>query len=108
MTIDCDDIGFVPYELNPDDEFQVTMDISTWLGVDTIAGVVYSAVDDDGEDATAVVLDDGQNTNTNTVIKPYLKGGTDGSKYSIKMLVTTDGGDEKAFYIIFVCEEKAG
>ena len=107
MTINCDDMGFIPYELNPDDKFQVTMDISTFLGIDTISSVVYSAVDADGTDATAAVLDADSHENTATVIKPYVLGGTDGAVYTIKMMVTTTAGDDKAFYIRFVCDEKA-
>ena len=106
MTIECEDEGFIPYEINPDDQFQVSFDIETWLGADTIASVVYSAVDDAGADATATVLDADSHANTDTVIQPYITGGVDGTKYTIKMLVTTTDGDVKAFYIVFVCDEK--
>ena len=107
MTINCKDVGFMPYEINPDDQFQITFDISTWLDSDTISSVVYSAVDNDGDDATASVINAGSCTNTTTVIKPYVLGGTDGEVYIIKCLVTTTAGDVKAFYIKMVCEEKA-
>ena len=107
MTIECDDIGYIPYEINPDDQFQVTFDISDWLGSDTISSVAYSAVDADGTDVSDDVLSAADHDNTNTVIKPYIKGGTDGVVYTVKMLVTTTGGDIKAFYIKFVCNEKA-
>ena len=107
MSINCDDVGFVPYAVNPDDEFQITFDISTWLGTDTISSVAYSAVDNDGTDAAAAVLDADNHENTTTVIKPWIKGGTDATLYTVKMLVTTTAGAVKAFYIKLYCEEKA-
>lgn len=106
MTISCDDVGYIPYEINPDDQFQVTFDISTWLGSDTIASVAYSAMDADGNDETANVLVAESHQNTTTVIKPYIKGNTTGEIYTVKMLVTTSTGDKKAFYLKFVCTEK--
>lgn len=106
MSIECDDIGYVPYEINPDDQFSVTFDISAWLGSDTIDSVVYSAADADGNDETANVLDANLHQASATGIQPYIKGGTDGETYTVKMLVTTTGGDVKAFYIKFVCTEK--
>ena len=59
MTINCEDTGFVPYEINPDDQFQISFDISTWLDTDTISSVAYSAVDENGDDASSDVLDAG-------------------------------------------------
>jgi len=106
MSISCDDIGIMPYEINPDDQFRVTFDISAWLGSDTIDSVAYSAADEDGNDETDNVLDSDEHQNTTTVIKPYIKGGTTGETYTVKMLVTTAAGDKKAFYLKFVCTEK--
>lgn len=99
--------GMIPYSLSPDDEFQVTIDISDWLDTDQISSVVYSAVDSDGADATTVVLDAAKHVNTTTVIKPYIKGGVTGTIYIIKCLMTTSDGDDKAFYLKFSCEEVA-
>lgn len=107
MSITMENTGMIPYSLSPDDEFQITMDISDWLGTDEISSVTYSAVDGDGTDATATVLDAGKHTNTTTVIKPYIKGGLDDTIYTIKCLVATSDGDDKAFYSKFQCEEVA-
>jgi len=106
MSVNCGDTGFVPYSLNPSDQMQVTFDISTWLGSDTIASVVYSAVDDNGDAATPTVLDAAEHEQTTTVVKPYVLGGDHGHTYTIKCLVTTTAGDQKAFYINFKCREK--
>lgn len=108
MSIECLDVGYIPYDLNPDDQFRISMDISTWLGDDTIESVEYSAVDDAGTDVTATVLDADQHSFTTTVLQPYvLGGGVDDAIVKIKMKVTTTGGDLKAFYINYICDEKA-
>ena len=107
MTIECLDVADIPYELNPDDQFQISFDISTWLGSDTIASVAYTAYDEDGTDVSTTVLDADSHENTTTVIQPYIKGGLDAEIYKIKMLVTTAGGDIKAFYARFITLEKA-
>ena len=103
MTINCKDIGAIPYNLASGDGFQVTFDISTWLGVDTIASVVYSATDGRGTDVTATALKLANHTNTTTVIKPWILGPAAGSNkhYTIKMVVTTAAAMKKAFYIKF-------
>ena len=102
MTINCNTIGIINSPLGTSDEFQVTFDISTWLGTDTINTVAYSAVDETGADATATVLTLANHTNTTTVIKPYIKGGgTDDKRYTIKMIATTVNVYKKAFYIKF-------
>ena len=100
MTINCKDIGAIPYNLASGDGFQTTFDISTWLGVDTIASVVYSATDGRGTDVTATALTLANHTNTTTVIKPWILGPASSNKhYTIKMVVTTTAAMIKAFYI---------
>ena len=101
MTINCKDIGVIPYDLASGDGFQVTFDIATWLGLtDTIASVVYSATDEHGTDVTATALTLANHTNTTTVIKPWIKGPATGNKhYTIKMVVTTAAAMIKSFYI---------
>jgi len=101
MTINCKDIGVVPYNLAAGDGFQVTFDISTWLGAtDTIASVVYSATDGRGTVVTTTALDATKHTSTPTIIKPWIKGPVGGNKhYTIKMVATTAAAMVKAFYI---------
>ena len=104
MTINCKDIGVIPYNLAAGDGFQVTFDVSTWLGAtDTIASVVYSATDGRGTDVTATALDATKHTATPTVIKPWVKGPAAGSNkhYTVKMVITTAAAMTKAFYIKF-------
>ena len=100
MTINCKDIGVLPYDLAAGDGFQVTFDIATWLGAtDTIASVVYSATDGHGVDVTATALKLASHTNTTTVIKPWILGAAAGSNkhYTIKMFVTTVAAMTKSF-----------
>ena len=102
MTINCKTIGEILQPLGSSDEFQVSFDISTWLGTDEISSVAYSAVDETGADATADVLTLANHANTTTIIKPYIKGGSTNKKqYTVKMLPTTVNGYKKAFYIKF-------
>ena len=107
MSTDIFSVGKIPYNVSPDDQFQVTIDISAWLGADTISSVAYSAVDEDGEPATATVLDAAKHLNTNTVLKPYIKGGGSGINYIVKCLALTANDDKKAFYVKFYCHEVA-
>lgn len=102
MTIQCGIVGKIPFDVSPEDKFQVSFDIANWLDEDTIASVAYSAVDKDGETATSSVLDSDKHENTTTVIKPYVMGGgTDEKRYTVKMLATMASGQIKAFYIKF-------
>jgi len=100
MSTKCKTVGHIEQPLGTSDEVQPTFDISTWLDTDAITGVVYSAFDERGDDATATVLTLAKHTNTNTVIKPWIKGGvTNNKRYTVKMLVTTVNVEKKAFYI---------
>lgn len=109
MTIKIDAVGLIPYELAPGDQMQVTIDISDWLGTAAISSVAYTAVDGDGVDAAAAVLDAAKHTNTTTIVKPFIKGGVDGKSYVVKCLVTSDAAnaDKKAFYLKWDCREEA-
>lgn len=103
--IDIDKIGTIPYALAPESQFQLTIDISAWLGEDTIASVAYTAEDGDDADATTAVVVADQCANTSTVIKPYIKGGVNDTTYKVKCLVTTANGDKEAWYIKWLCQE---
>lgn len=106
MTIECETVGWIPFDIAPDDEFQVTFDISSWLGIDQISSVDYSAEDESGNDATSDVLDAGEHDNTATVIKPYIKGGgVDDKEYMVKCKVTSVSGYTKSFYVKFAVRE---
>jgi len=77
----------------------VEIDISTWLGTDTISNIDWTAATEAGVDATATVLtalscaydnDDG-------TISPFIKAGTSGETYICTMQVTTTGGSQEVF-----------
>ena len=101
--IEFESLAEFPDYVHPADEFGVDIDISTWLDTDTISSVVYTAVDDDGDDATSTVLITGQCSETSTIMTVYIKGGTHDNWYILKMVVSTTAGDEKTFYLKFYC-----
>jgi len=106
MSTNVRTVGRIESPLGSSDEFQVEFDISTWLGTDVIDSVAYSAVDETGTTATATVLDAAKHANTNTIIKPYIKGGgTANKQYTVKMLVTTVNAYKKAFYIKYTVRD---
>jgi len=107
MTIEMTTLGVLPDYKAPDDQFQITIDISDWLETDQIDSVAYSAVDENGDTATTTVLDSLKHTNTTTVIKPYIKGGTHEVTYTVKCVATTVLGDKKTVYVRFTCFDYA-
>lgn len=102
MSINCKTIGEIEQPLGSTDEFQISFDISSWLGTDEISSVAYSAVDERGASATATALDALKHANTTAIIKPYIKGGAANNKrYTVKMIATTVNVYKKAFYVKF-------
>jgi hypothetical protein len=96
-------VGRIEHTLSSSAEVQPTFDISAWLSTDTIASVSYSAYDELGNDVTATCLDALKHTNTNTVIKPWIKGGgTNNKQITVEMEVTTNStGETMTFYIVY-------
>jgi hypothetical protein len=86
---------------NAFDEHAVEIDISLWLKTETIASVAFTATKvADGSDASSAVLDSVKSTNTTTSILPWIKGGTAGERYRIKMNVTGSAASKKTFYLL--------
>ena len=77
------------------------IDISEFLGDDTIDDVDFAAATEDGTDATYDVLTAElcAYDNDEGLIKPYIKAGTSGETYICTMQVTTDGGSQEEFYL---------
>lgn len=105
MSTDIETTGQISYPLSPTDQFEVSIDISTWLAGDTIDSVTFTATDADGETVTDDVLVSESCTYTDYLIRAYIKGGSDGSVYTVKCAVVTANGDKKSFYIKWVCDE---
>ena len=85
-------------------EWLVEIDLTSWLGTEEIDSVVYTAINkSDGSDATAVVLDQANCTNTTTKIYPFVQGGVDKATYVVTCVVTTDGVPPsiESFYLEF-------
>jgi endonuclease V-like protein UPF0215 family len=105
MSTNIETTGIIDYSLAPTDQFQVTIDLTTWLDGDTIDTVTYTAEDEDGNDATDTVIDAVLSTNTDTQARAYIKGGVDGTVYTVTCKAVTTNGDIKSFYIKWICNE---
>ena len=77
------------------------LDISEWLGSDTIGSVVFTAATEAGADATNVVLDTGACTYSGPILMPYIKAGVAGIDYIIMMKVTSANGAQEQWTIGF-------
>lgn len=77
---------------DPDAILDYDVDWSRWLGTDTISSVVWVV-------GTGLTKD--SQSNTDTVAKVWLSGGTVGTNYSVTCRVTTAGGrtDDRSFQV---------
>lgn len=99
----------VPDRKPPSAKWPVPVDISDWLGTETIDTVTYTAKRlDTGDDVTAVVLDQSRCAETLDTISPFIQGGTGEITYLVTCHVTTQEGSEDDFYIQFTCEDYDG
>lgn len=90
----------------PAAKWPVPIDISNWLGTETLDVVTYTAKRlDTGEDATAEVLDLNNSVETTTQLKPFVQGGSGEITYQIKCHVTTVEGSEDDFFIQFTVKD---
>jgi len=78
------------------------IDISEWLGSDTIGTVSFTAIkESDLSDATSIVLDTGACTYSGSDLMPYIKAGVAGEGYLVKMQVTSANGAKEQWTIRF-------
>ena len=100
MSIKVQLTGDIPYYLTPGDKFLITFDISSWVGVDQINSVAYSAIDEAGENDTTC-FDSDKSEKTATIFKPYIQAGAvDAKKFILKCVITTLLAYVKTFYVI--------
>ena len=84
----------------------VEIDIAEWLETETIQDPVgFSAVDQDGADATAEVLDLVRSGFSGSRLLPYIKGGVDRVRYTVLCQVDTLEGNHQEFRITFSVRE---
>ena len=70
----------------------VNIGLTKWLGIEEISSVAFTAQNFlTKQNETANVITAANCTYTATIVKPYIKGGTHGETYLIKMVVTTNG-----------------
>jgi hypothetical protein len=72
---------------HPSEEGYVDIDISKWLGTDTIKTVTYTAKTLKGVDASSDVLDGAMCSYLGHHLKPYIKGGASKTSYKLLALV---------------------
>lgn len=78
----------------------VEIDLTRFLAGETISSVNFSAIDtSDNSDATSVIMDPVKNTHTDSIIKPFIRGGAAGKTYKIKMQVTTNTDTKDEFFL---------
>jgi hypothetical protein len=83
-------------------QIYVDIDITDFLGTETIQSVVFTAsCEDTGADATTVVLDQARCTYDGTVLKPFVQAGKAGYTYLVEMRVTTVEGTQESFFVRF-------
>jgi len=79
----------------------VGIDISSWLGSNTISNASFSAKDL-ATGVSAEVVDAAKSTFSSSEILPYIKSGTTGHKYRVTMQVEASDGDSfDEFYLDF-------
>jgi hypothetical protein len=79
---------------HPSEEGYVDIDISKWLGTDTIKSVTYTAKTLKGEDSTSVVLDNTLGTYIGHHLRPYIKSGANKVSYKLLALVECNEVDD--------------
>jgi hypothetical protein len=82
------------------EKFFVDLDISSWLGTETISQVNFTAKDSAGTDVTATFLDAVKCTYSGSVLKPYIQAGSDGARYYVIMKVTTNQQSYGVFILL--------
>lgn len=81
------------------EKYFAEVDASVWLGSESISSVAFSAKDEQGTDVSATLLNAAKNTYTNTLVKPYIQGGTSGKRYWVIMRVDSSGDNHREFVI---------
>ena len=78
------------------------LDISQWVGQETLQTVNFSAKEKEtGDDVSTVVLDQGKCTYATNVLKPFIQAGEDKTDYRITIQVETTEGSKESFFIDF-------
>lgn len=89
-------------------QFFLTLDLTQWLGTESITGVTFTAKNaDTGEVVTTTVIDTTKCTYTGALVKPFIRAGASGNTYVVKMEVTTNSTPETkdSFYIQFSVQD---
>lgn len=70
-------------------EFPVSLDLSAYLGTQTILSVSYDATNLTTQTSAATsILDNSKSSNGTSIVKPWIRGGTPGNQYKVLAEVT--------------------
>jgi hypothetical protein len=95
-------------EKAPQTAYGVEIDIASWLGTETIQGVVWTAKDEEtSADVSSTFLDSGKHAFTGAKIKPWIRAGTSGHTYLVTGVVTTTVGSIDVFCVRVVVKDVA-
>jgi phage gp36-like protein len=77
----------------PIEEYFIEFDFSKWLSETTIVTAVITVLDSTGTNVTAALTDSTQQSNTDTSVNVFIKGGISGETYEISCLITDSAGE---------------
>jgi len=79
-----------------------TIDITDFLGTESIQTVTFIAIrENTGEDVSTVVLDQAKCTYSGALIKPFIRAGKPGATYLVEMRILTVEGSQEVFFLRF-------
>jgi hypothetical protein len=87
-------------------QWYVNIDISKWLDEEVIDSVSYSAKRmDTGVDVTSDIIDSQKSGWNESILRVWIKGGTDKITYKVIASVTTENSAKDQWALIFKVEE---
>jgi len=92
----------LPEEKPAFSQWFATLDITDFLGTESIQSVAFSAIrESTGEDVSTVVLDQAKCTFSGAYIKPFIRSGRPGATYLVEMRVITVESTQEVFWLRF-------
>lgn len=84
-------------------KWYVKLDVSAWLGDETISSVTVTAKNKttgvDESTGTTSIIDTSKTTISGSVVKPFIQNGTSGEQYKMTVKLLTTEGSADEFYV---------
>jgi hypothetical protein len=97
---------YLPERKPPFAAWFATVDITDWLGSETIQTATFTASrKDTGADVTTTVIDTTKCTTVGSILKIWIMAGTTGIDYKVLISVTTTAGAKEQFAVHFGVED---